>query len=291
MEFKLIMLPHRLILVSDEEIPYNPNGTEGNFFCMSEVLSNIEYGVKEGEKQYVSPFIKNVGNCKSCRRIIAGIPELPSIDFSALSEDDCKKIGFNKFSSIPHEILKTVAELSFCGDRKWVTSDISVRYNPYIIEHYEDAQEYFEMTFEGYFAGEKTARYRINLYPNFDLALWFNYKDKGWEVLHLSSQSKVQELLQPFKTAQSHEKKFSEEDLRKAIEMARDCDFSGAHGIDYDYTEEQIIQSLSQPKVFDVEVEWEDWGHLDMEERMIERRKLIPTPKIRNNSIKIVKVL
>lgn len=56
----------------DELIPYNPNGgTNGNFVCLSEIISNKEHGVKLGDKQYVSPFVKNVGSCGGCRKLIA----------------------------------------------------------------------------------------------------------------------------------------------------------------------------------------------------------------------------
>lgn len=56
----------------DELIPHNPNGgTNGNFICLSEIISNKDYGVKLGDKYYVSPFVKNVGQCGGCRKLIA----------------------------------------------------------------------------------------------------------------------------------------------------------------------------------------------------------------------------
>jgi hypothetical protein len=56
----------------DELIPYNPNGgTNGNFICLAEIKSNKDYGVKLGDKQYISPFVKNVGQCGGCRKLIA----------------------------------------------------------------------------------------------------------------------------------------------------------------------------------------------------------------------------
>lgn len=56
----------------DELIRYNPNGgTNGNFVCLGEIESNKHHGVKLGDKQYVSPFVKNVGNCGGCRKLIA----------------------------------------------------------------------------------------------------------------------------------------------------------------------------------------------------------------------------
>lgn len=56
----------------DEPIPYNPNGgTNGNFVCLGEIKSNKEHNVKLGDKMYVSPFVKNVGSCGGCRKLIA----------------------------------------------------------------------------------------------------------------------------------------------------------------------------------------------------------------------------
>lgn len=63
----------------DELIPYNPNGgTNGNFVCLGEIESNKDHNVKLGDKQYISPFVKNVGDCGGCRKLIA--TNNPSID-------------------------------------------------------------------------------------------------------------------------------------------------------------------------------------------------------------------
>jgi hypothetical protein len=103
------------------------------------------------------------------------------------------------FKDIPIDILKEIAELTFCDNRRWVTSEINVRYNEFIPEHYEDASEYWEMIFDGYFAGDNTAKYEVRLYPNFDVFIWYSYKEEKNIVHHPSSQSKVQELLNPHK--------------------------------------------------------------------------------------------
>ena len=72
----LIKVEEKLILVLDKEIPYNPNGgTNGDFLCLAE----LEYGFEEA-------YIKNVGNCQSCRKIIAtsfnleGVNHLDSLE-------------------------------------------------------------------------------------------------------------------------------------------------------------------------------------------------------------------
>lgn len=61
-----------LYILSDEEIPYNPNGgTDGHFICLDEINQNNYHNTTLGDKQYINPYVKNVGNCKGCRKIIA----------------------------------------------------------------------------------------------------------------------------------------------------------------------------------------------------------------------------
>lgn len=58
--------------INDDEIPYNSNGgTNGDFICLGEIIRNNELGLKKGDRQYISPFVKNVGSCTGCRRIIS----------------------------------------------------------------------------------------------------------------------------------------------------------------------------------------------------------------------------
>lgn len=164
-------------------------------------------------------------NDKKLFKIIAGIHGLPSIDFSALSEEDCKKIGWV-------DVEKLAMKECVCG-----TGDCS----------------------------------------------------------HVKS------YIRGFKAAQAlNEKKFSGEDVRKAIEMAREIidgkevfELEGILGLTEVCTHncsvhsvDKIIQSLSQPKVFDVEVEMEAYKVNGMSDEASSWR-----PKITNNSIKVTKVL
>jgi len=55
----------------DELIPYKPGGTDGYFICLGEIISNEDHGVKLGDNQYISPFVKNVGSCGGCRKLVA----------------------------------------------------------------------------------------------------------------------------------------------------------------------------------------------------------------------------
>ena len=63
-----------------------------------------------------------------------------------------------------------------------------------------------------------------------------------------------------FKESQSlNEKKFSQEDLKQAIKLGRkgydEFNENGFIRHGFDFTEEQILQSLSKPKEYNVEVE------------------------------------
>ena len=77
------MLPQP-ILVSDEK--YN----DGNF-----VLLPYSYDIVK--------CVNGTTFIEGSKKIIAGIPELPSIDFSGLSEEDCKKIGWVDVEKIANE--------------------------------------------------------------------------------------------------------------------------------------------------------------------------------------------
>lgn len=151
---------------------------------------------------------------KGFKKIIAGIPELPSIDFSALSEEECKNIGR------AHSNDEWISEL---------TKDI------------KDAHTL------------KTAK--LCLRAGFNKAQSLN------------------------------EKKFSEEDINKIRELLvqgalTDMSCSSAI-VEFDL----IIKSLSQPKVFDVEVEM-DFAHTDHVPGGFEY-----FPAITNNQIKITRIL
>lgn len=80
---KLIKLQDKYILLSDEEIK---KGWKG-------------YAYKHNVKDKVFKHSYTTNSWYSnAKKIIAGIPELPSIDFSLLSEEDCKTIEYNYWS-------------------------------------------------------------------------------------------------------------------------------------------------------------------------------------------------
>lgn len=99
-----------------------------------------------------------------------------------------------QFNDIPIQTIKDIAVLAF-GHKEWITSDINVRYQPYIKEYFEDADEYFEATFDGYFAGNTTAKYKVRIYPNYDIAVWYTYKEEKNKLLHCSNQKQCQQIL------------------------------------------------------------------------------------------------
>lgn len=73
MKYQLIMIPNQPILVSDEEIKEGEPG----------------YSINNATYTHFSHLGSSYG-----RKIIAGVKDLPSVDFSALSEEECKKIGW-----------------------------------------------------------------------------------------------------------------------------------------------------------------------------------------------------
>ena len=84
------MLPDPIV-VSDDEIKEGDLYLNGNgvFKC-----SNKESGTCELAVNSLAKYNK---------KIIAGIPELPSIDFSALSDEDCKRIGWVDVEKLAHK--------------------------------------------------------------------------------------------------------------------------------------------------------------------------------------------
>jgi hypothetical protein len=90
MKTQLIVLPEYNVIISDEKI-------------------------KKGDWYYTEPFCNlSIRKCEDdrydfthCKKIISGTPELSSINYSALSEDDCKKIGYVDIYKIAEEKLKS----------------------------------------------------------------------------------------------------------------------------------------------------------------------------------------
>jgi hypothetical protein len=85
-----------------------------------------------------------------------------------------------------------------------------------------------------------------------------------------------------FKKAQSlNDKKFSLEDVKKTIEMAQSDSFGDKI---FDYNENKIIETLQQSKVFDIEVEIEDYKEVGYSAPYKMK------PKVTNNQIKILNI-
>lgn len=45
--------------------------TKTSAICLSEIIDNLNHGIKKGEKHYIEPFVNDVRECYGCRRIIA----------------------------------------------------------------------------------------------------------------------------------------------------------------------------------------------------------------------------
>ena len=106
MKAKLIKLQDKFILVSDEEIK------EGDFLLINnedvmQMKSSYDNDVS-GEDIWVGDSLNGYATYKdNCKKIIAGIEELPSIDFSLLSEEDCKIIGFVDVERLAKEAIQS----------------------------------------------------------------------------------------------------------------------------------------------------------------------------------------
>lgn len=103
-----------------------------------------------------------------------------------------------RFQNIPLNVIEKIGKLAF-GHDDWITSDINISYYPYIKEHYEDADEFWMISFTGYFAGNHKADYIVRIYPNLNVCIWYTYKDEKNQVLHLSNQNEIQNILNEYK--------------------------------------------------------------------------------------------
>ena len=121
---------------------------------------------------------------------------------------------------------------------------------------------------------EKLAYQKFKMIPSFNNGLIVNsdtnyFERKGW--------------IDGFKAAQSlNEKKFSEKDVKKAILMTWDDSVDTKNMYD-------IIESISKPKEYNVEVDMEDIGNKDKVYNCSSKSEWIP--KITNNTIKILRIL
>lgn len=207
MKAQLIIFKDReSIIVSDEKINDN----------------DFMYRAKDGIVKAVSDFFWDFK--EPYQKIIAGIPGLPSVDFSALSEEDCKKIG-------------------------WIDLDkLTTRF-----------------TAERDSRGERDG---------------FMFKE-GLKTMQALNDKKFSEKLDEEISNFTH-------DLRESASTVNKQLFEGViFGLKH------LKESLSQPKVFDIEVEMsgcncQQRGY-GVADGCAERNRC--SPKIDNNSIKITKVL
>ena len=128
----------------DELIPYNPKGgTNGNFICLGEIESNKDYGVKLGDKQYISPFVKNVGSCGGCRKLIA--TNNPNIDLPQVISE-----------------LEDLANNHSVDDNVWSKESFIQGYNKS-----QETHPYSEQDLEAFYIWKDKNR-------------WFDFSDGKW---------------------------------------------------------------------------------------------------------------
>lgn len=237
MKIQLIILPNQPILVSDEEFEEGYSGPIVISTRDKELINKPDFVVSTKMDALQGKILNLKDNtwvwCDEGKKIIAGFPDLPKINFSALSEEDCKKIGWIDVRNLAHK----------AAHQKFKLTHIPL----------EEIDEY------------------------------------GGEIL-----TYIQNWVDGFKAAQLNEKKYSLEDIEKAWEYGID-EGKWKKGDPLHLSFSEFIESLSQPKVFDVLIETEN----PLKETITSSvgsggRDIIVSfdkPKIINNSIKIIKVL
>jgi len=104
MNIQLIMMLPQPILVS-----YEPDVRDIFPYHVAEKLTTGEWTIWQ---------VDNLNDIdeRNQKKIIAGIPELPSVDFSALSEEDCKKIGWVDVEELAAEYaVNDFDDYAYCG--------------------------------------------------------------------------------------------------------------------------------------------------------------------------------
>lgn len=199
MKTQLIILENKLFIINDDFVSANTlcYSIKGKAIFKPDEYDNLE--------------LVNI----SCQKIIAGLENLPTINYSALSDEDCEKIGYINVEN--YSKLEFPPDFNVQGDE---------------LDYYE------RMAF-----------------------------------------------IKGFKKAQSlNDKKFSLEDMNKILSYLTSPNLTDEYRVVF---ARKHIQSLQQPKVFDVEVEMERTRYPKDDDGWEDIYK----PKITNNSIKITKVL
>jgi riboflavin synthase alpha subunit len=134
----------------------------------------------------------------------------------------------------------------------------------------------------GWYDTIKFAREEVQNHNNIFFDSKYNMENYGIDRFNAGFQ-KAQELLS--------DRRFTLEDMKKATEIALNSSyvttqhFSGHSTVKHNFTSNEIIQSLSQPKSWKVELEME----YDLES--IDSSKKVMKPKLTNGKIKILKLL
>lgn len=95
MNYKLIMLPNPIVVSDEEPEIRDIVFLQNSYNYISKVTDKIGGSCRDIVLEKM-PESRDMGTLdyREMKKIIAGIPQLPSIDFRGLSDDDCKKIGW-----------------------------------------------------------------------------------------------------------------------------------------------------------------------------------------------------
>lgn len=93
-----------------------------------------------------------------------------------------------KFKDLTKEQIIEICKLAF-GFPEFITSDFNIEYCPYVEEHYSDAREYFNITFES----KNFSFNRFEITPELNVWRWINEKPN-----HVLNQKKIQDKFKEF---------------------------------------------------------------------------------------------
>ncbi len=152
---------------------------------MNKLIDNTNYEIIIGDKNYLY-LIERVINDDITNFKIIGSTD-PNSDVKLVQYDF-------EFKDLPHEVLLEIVQMQ-SSNKEFLVGEPKITYFPYIREHYEDADEFFRVEFEGLCMGSRTAIYTLELRPTLDVHMWYDYQNEGKVVFHVVNQNDIQSLL------------------------------------------------------------------------------------------------
>lgn len=106
------------------------------------------------------------------------------------------ELNIMKIKDLTKEQAIEIVKLAFY-DPNWIKTDFDFLYQPYIPEHYEDAREYIFLTFEAYFVGDKTTKYKVEISPELNVWMW-HLENDTYHTMGIHNQRLIQQKFTEF---------------------------------------------------------------------------------------------